>query len=66
MSADASNQLLHFSSTNHGGTLDLSAPLLLSAGTWTKLDLTYNGGIATASVDGRQVKAGAGAIRGGT
>ncbi len=62
--AETTNQSLHFSSTNYGGTLDLSAPLALSSDAWTKLDVTYNGGMATAYVNGRQVQAGSGAIRG--
>ena len=62
----AGQSQLHFSSTNTGGTLDLTTPLPLTNGIWTKLALTYNGGIATVYVNGRQVQTGNGAIRGTT
>lgn len=55
---------LHLDSTQRGGTLDLRAPVVLAAGVWTRMDLTYNGGVATVYVNGRQVQAGSGAIRG--
>ncbi|MEY2409708.1 MAG: hypothetical protein QOF48_2378, partial [Verrucomicrobiota bacterium] len=55
---------LQFNSTNSGGTLDLWAPVPLAAGTWTKLDVTYNGGVATAYADGRKIQAAHGSIRG--
>ncbi len=56
--------LLHFTSTNHGGTLDLRAPLPLTNGVWMKLDLTFNGGIATAYANGRLIGSVSGAIQG--
>ncbi len=55
---------LELESTNWGGTLDLQTPVPILEGVWTKLDLTYNGGIATVYADGRKVHAASGAIRG--
>jgi hypothetical protein len=55
---------LYFSSINSGGTLNLRTSLTLSNAVWTRLDLTYNGGIATAYVNGRKVHYESGAIRG--
>ncbi len=55
---------LHFCSTNRGGTLDLSALVGLTNDMWTKVDLTFNGGVATAYVNGRQVQSASGAIQG--
>jgi hypothetical protein len=55
---------LYFSSVNSGGTLDLRTSLALTNAVWTRLDLTYDGGIATAYVNGRKVRSESGAIRG--
>jgi hypothetical protein len=55
---------IHLASTNSGGTLDVSAPLGLTNGVWTKIDLTHNGGIATLYANGRKLQARNGAIRG--
>jgi hypothetical protein len=55
---------LQFASTNNGGTLDLRAPVALTNDLWTKLEVTYNGGIATAYANGRRIEARNGAIRG--
>jgi len=55
---------LQLESTNWGGTLDLQAPVAISSGSWTKLELTYNGGIAAVYADGRRIHAANGAIRG--
>src|SRR5688572_10017233 len=55
---------LSFESTNSGGTLDLRAPVPLTNGVWTKLDVTFNGGISTAYANGRKVGSRYGAIRG--
>ena len=55
---------LQFESTNWGGTLDLRAPITLTSGVWTKLELTYNGGIATLYANGRKLHSANGAIRG--
>ena len=57
---------LHFESTNCGGTLDLYAPVDLPEALWSKLDLTFNGGIATLYVNGRKVKSDSGGIQGNT
>jgi hypothetical protein len=54
---------LHFDSTQQGGSLDLRAPVALSPGLWARIDLTYNGGIATIYVNGRRVQSGSGAFR---
>ena len=58
--------VLRFWSKDTGGTLDLQAPAPLTNGVWTKLDLTFNGGIATLYANGRQLKNARGAIRGST
>src|SRR5207247_9727653 len=55
---------LDFESVDTGGTLALRAPLTLTNGSWTRLELTYNGGLATAYVNARKVRAESGAIRG--
>jgi hypothetical protein len=55
---------LHFASTNSGGTLALRASLPLTNGVWTKVDATYNGGIATVYANARKVETQSGAIRG--
>ena len=55
---------LRWCSTNLGGTLDLIAATSFTNGIWTKLDLTYNGGIATVYVNGRKAKSDSGGIRG--
>jgi hypothetical protein len=55
---------LLFTSTNCGGTLDLSVPLPLTNGVWTKIDATHNGGIATLYANGRKLQARNGAIHG--
>jgi len=55
---------LELESTNWGGTLLLQAPVPILEGVWTKLELSYNGGIATVYADGRKVQAASGAIRG--
>ncbi len=57
---------LHFASTNSGGTMALYAPIDLVEGVWSKLDLTYNGGIATFYLDGRKVQSDSGGIQGST
>jgi len=57
---------LHFWSTNSGGTLDLMASLDLDENMWSKLDITYNGGIATVYLDGRKIKSDSGGIQGNT
>jgi len=62
--SDGSASKVHFASTNGGGTLDLSVPVALTNGVWTKVDVTYNGGIATIYANGRKLQAGSGAIRG--
>ena len=55
---------LHLVSTNVGGTLDLWAPVALTNGAWTRVDITYNGGIATVFANGRLAGSNNGAIRG--
>jgi predicted ThiF/HesA family dinucleotide-utilizing enzyme len=60
---DSGQAGLHFTSTKSGGTLELRAPVPLSPGVWTKLDLTFSGGIASAYANGRKVSAASGAIR---
>ncbi len=54
---------LQLNSTNTGGTLDLTVPISFAVGVWAKLDVTFNGGIATVYCNGRKVRAGSGAIR---
>lgn len=61
---EAGQAQVRLESTNWGGTLDLRGPVAVSPGVWTKLDLTYNGGIATLYANGRKVQAANGAIRG--
>ena len=61
---EAGQTMVHLASTNCGGTLDLKAPVPLTNGVWTRLDTTYNGGIATLYADGRKVQARNGTIRG--
>ena len=62
----ASQTRLHFWSTNSGGTLDLVASLDLDEDMWSKLDIAYNGGIATVYVDGQKIKSDSGGIQGNT
>ena len=57
---------LRFWSTDSGGTLDLIAPVDLPAGFWSKLDLTFNGGIATIYLNGRKIQSDSGGIQGST
>jgi hypothetical protein len=57
---------LHWCSTNSGGTLDLVAGAQLNEAQWNKLDLTYNGGIATLYLNGRQLSSASGGLRGPT
>src|SRR6185436_13994683 len=59
---DATGTRLHFDGFSTGGTLDLFAPVPLREGTWSKLDLSYNGGIAEVYIDGRKVHEQNGAI----
>jgi hypothetical protein len=54
---------LHFDSHSSGGNLNLSVPMGLNNGLWTKIDVTYNGGIATAYVNGRVVGSAPGGIQ---
>jgi hypothetical protein len=55
---------LEFCSTNNGGTLELSAPAGLANDVWSKLDLTFNGGIGNVYVNGRPAGSASGAILG--
>jgi hypothetical protein len=55
---------LQLSSTNNRGTLNLWTPVILTNGVWTRLDITYNGGVASLHAKGRQIATGLGAIRG--
>lgn len=64
MIGDSGQAILQITSTNFGGTLDLSVPVTFAAGVWAKLDLTFNGGMATVYCNGRKVRASVGAIRG--
>jgi hypothetical protein len=57
------NQQLEFTSTNFGGTLSLSVPVNLPIGTWSEIDLTFNGVMANAYINGRKVGNALGAIR---
>jgi hypothetical protein len=57
---------LRFWSTDSGGTLDLSARIALPSEAWTKIDLTFNGGIATLYVNGLKVHSSNGGIQGST
>lgn len=54
---------LEWSSTNRAGTLLLRVPVAMGLSNWTKLDLTFNGGMATAYADGRKLGFAFGAIR---
>jgi len=63
-STAAGQHWVHFSSTNSGGTLDLCSAVDLPEQVWTKLDLTFNGGIATLYVNGLKVKSDSGGIQG--
>ena len=54
---------LHFDSTRFGGTLDLNVPIQLATAVWSKVEVTFNGGIATLYCNGRKIGAGSGAIR---
>lgn len=60
---DLAGTWLRWIATN-GGTLDLAAPLPLPLESWTKLDVTYDGGIASLYANGVFVAAQPGAIRG--
>jgi len=55
---------LHLSSTNNGGTMNLWTPIMLTNGMWTRVDVTYNGGVASVFANGRMVESRPGAIRG--
>jgi hypothetical protein len=55
---------LWIESTNNGGTLALATPIPVTNGVWTKLDVSYNGGIATAYANGRKLRSESGAIQG--
>src|SRR5882762_783984 len=55
---------LRFWSTESGGTLDLSTPIALPDQSWSKLDITFNGGIATLYVNGLRIHSGSGGIQG--
>jgi hypothetical protein len=57
---------LRFWSTDSGGTLDLSAPITLPSVVWSKIDITFNGGIATVYVNGLKVQSSNGGIQGST
>jgi hypothetical protein len=61
--SDGANQQLEFTSTNFGGTLSLSAPVNLPVDTWSEIDLTFNGVMANAFVNGLKVGGALGAIR---
>jgi len=55
---------LQLVSTNTGGTLDLWTPTVLTNGLWSRVDVTFNGGLANAYVNGRKVGTATGGIRG--
>jgi hypothetical protein len=55
---------VHWDARSAGGTLDAKAPVSLADGVWSKLDLTYNGGVATFYLNGRKVYEENGAIQG--
>jgi hypothetical protein len=61
--AQPGQPIIHLSSTNYGGSLDMTSPIPLTNSTWTKLDVTYNGGIATLYANGRMLRSASGAIR---
>lgn len=63
LDVETNQNWLSFASTNNGGTLNLRAPLNRTDGAWTKLDLTYNGGIATLYANGRKLGEDSGGIR---
>lgn len=65
-SSEPGAAMLHFSSTNRGGTLDLAARVPMTNGVWTRLDLTFNGAVANVYANGRAAGSGIGAIRGTT
>jgi hypothetical protein len=54
---------ISFKSAAGIGTLDMRAVAELSADIWTKLDITYNGGIATLYVNGRKIHHDSGALQ---
>jgi hypothetical protein len=60
---EAGSTWMRWVSTNRGGTLALRAPCPVGTGVWSRVDLTFNGGVATAYVDGRRVGSAPGAIR---
>jgi hypothetical protein len=53
---------LHWDAKSTGGTLDARVRVPLVAGTWSKLDLTYNGGVAVFYLNGRKLHEQNGAI----
>lgn len=61
---DSTNTWIEFTSTNLGGTLALRALAALTNGIWTKLDLTYNGGLASVYLNGCKAGSELGAIQG--
>jgi len=63
---DPTERQLRFWSTDSAGTLDLNTPIDLPEQTWSKLDLTFNGAIATVYLNGRQIASDNGGIQGGT
>jgi hypothetical protein len=62
--AGAESTRLRFWSTDSGGTLDLLAPIGLASGLWSKIDITFNGGIATLYLNGLKVQSSNGGIQG--
>ena len=64
LSVAGAKTLLWMETTNNGGTLALATPIAVTNGVWTKLDITYNGGIATAYANGRKLGSDLGGIRG--
>ena len=63
--AEGGSARMHINATNWGGTLDFAPVVPLSTGVWTKVDVTFNGGIATLYANGRKLGEGSGAIRAG-
>lgn len=61
---ESTGSWIEFSSTRHGGTLALRAPVALTNGAWAKVDITYDGGIASLFVNGTRLASDSGAIRG--
>lgn len=55
---------LELVSTNSRGTLDLWTPVVLTNGAWSRVDVTFNGGLASAYVNGHKVATANGGIRG--